>query len=170
MGRRGYISAFLGTEAGEVLFKLLILGLFLWVMFKCALIAWRAFSGHADDENLPNWVRVAEQTEHMSYRWTYENSAKGKRDTRRQQAGGGRFEEAPEVDAYPEDEELAAHLAVLGLRPPVTFAEIKAHYRQLVLKNHPDVLKRSDGAVPDDRMAEINRAYEWLENRYAAKF
>lgn len=167
--RFGYTSHFWSTEAGQALFALIILGAFLWVMFKCAMIAWRTFRGHTDDENLPNWVRVAEQTDHMSFRWTYENSAKGKRDARRREAWENTFDETPPVEAYPADRALEANLAVLELNTTATFAEIKARYRQLVLKNHPDVLEQSDDPDADDRMVEINRAYDWLEERYAVK-
>lgn len=163
--RFSYSSHFWSTEAGQTLVALVILGVFLWVMFKCALIAWRTFRGRPDDENLPNWVRMAEQTEHMSFRWTYENSAKGKRDARQRESGENPSDETSPVDAYPGDKALEANLAVLELKPPATFSEIKSRYRQMVLKNHPDVLKRRDDPAGDDRMAEINRAYDWLEDR-----
>jgi DnaJ domain len=167
--RSSYIRDFLSTEAGQTLLALVALGIFLWVMFKCAVIAWRAFGGGPDDENLPHWVRVAEQTEHMSFRWTYENSAKGKRDSRRRAAGNNSFDETQPIDAYSEDKALEANLAALDLKAPATFSEIKARYRQLVLKNHPDVLTQSDDPEADGRMAEINRAFDWLEDRYAVK-
>ena len=104
-----------------------------------------------------------------SRRWMYENSAKGKRDTRRREAEKNSFDETQPTDAYPDDKALEANLAVLELKVPATFSEIKARYRQLVLKNHPDVLTQSDDLEADGRMAEINRAFDWLEDRYTVK-
>jgi DnaJ-domain-containing protein 1 len=112
---------------------------------------------------------VLAETSHMSFRWMYENSAKGKRDSRRRQAGENSFDGTPPVDAYSDDKALEANLAVLELKVPATFSEIKERYRQLVLKNHPDVLTQSDDPEADGRMAEINRAFDWLEDRYAVK-
>jgi hypothetical protein len=52
----------------------------------------------------------------------------------------------------------------LGLRPPVTFKEIKKRYRNLVKKYHPDVNK-SD-LVYEEKIKKINAAYHLLKEVY----
>lgn len=54
-------------------------------------------------------------------------------------------------------DERAAALAVLGLAEPVDAATIKARYRELVMRHHPD--RGGDTA----RLQEINEAMAWLE-------
>lgn len=62
---------------------------------------------------------------------------------------------------------------VLGLRRGVTFADVRARYRDLVRENHPDKLVAR--GVPEefiviahDRMAAINAAYAAIEKELAA--
>lgn len=111
--------------------------------------------------------RVYEETKHMSFRWMYENSAKGKRNARARAAQG---EQVPPRDAEPETvmeygAELRRNLSVLGLVPPADMATIKAAYRDLVRQHHPDVIGDHGDA---SRMAEINLAYDWLEAHFKA--
>ena len=54
-------------------------------------------------------------------------------------------------------DERAAALAVLELSEPVDAAAIKARYRELVMRHHPD--RGGDTA----RLQEINEAMAWLE-------
>ena len=53
-----------------------------------------------------------------------------------------------------------AHLAELGLAPPVTFAQIKAAYRERSRALHPDRNAAPDAA---EAMARVNEAYRALE-------
>ena len=52
-------------------------------------------------------------------------------------------------------------LAALDLRPPVDFSEIKARYKSLVKRHHPDANGGSREA--EERLKSINRAYSILK-------
>jgi len=52
-------------------------------------------------------------------------------------------------------------MAVLQLEEPVTFAEIKARYRDLVKRHHPDVNGGSRSS--EERLKAINEAYTTLK-------
>jgi curved DNA-binding protein CbpA len=56
---------------------------------------------------------------------------------------------APFVDAY----------AVLGVRPDATDAELKAAYRRLAARHHPDVVPTERRGAATTRMQELNIAY-----------
>ncbi|MDX1777083.1 MAG: TerB family tellurite resistance protein [Desulfobulbales bacterium] len=61
------------------------------------------------------------------------------------------------------------YLAVLGLAPGADFAEIKAAYRKLSMRYHPDKvghLGEEFKNVAEDKMKEINNAYEFLKRKY----
>jgi DnaJ-domain-containing protein 1 len=62
------------------------------------------------------------------------------------------------------DEEKA--LAVLELTPPVDFTRIKARYRELAKKHHPDA--NGGDKAAEERLKEINQAYNTLKACYAA--
>ncbi|KAF2655301.1 heat shock protein DnaJ, partial [Lophiostoma macrostomum CBS 122681] len=55
---------------------------------------------------------------------------------------------------------------VLGMSRSATADELKAAYRKLSLKNHPDRVKGGEAArkAATDKMAEINRAYDVLKD------
>ncbi|MFO8143753.1 MAG: DnaJ domain-containing protein [Dehalococcoidales bacterium] len=55
---------------------------------------------------------------------------------------------------------------ILGLGATATLAEIKAAYRELAQRYHPD---RSGELGDQARMRELNRAYELLED-YCSKY
>ncbi|GAB5389587.1 MAG: J domain-containing protein [Alphaproteobacteria bacterium] len=66
------------------------------------------------------------------------------------------------------DEDASAEmeaLSVLNLSLPVTRAEIRTRYRQLVKKYHPDSAGESD--ANNERIKTINRAYTVLKRAYA---
>lgn len=54
------------------------------------------------------------------------------------------------------------YYAILGLRPDCEPEQIKAAYRQLVLRHHPDQNPEDDGAT--ERFLEIKEAYETLSD------
>ncbi|RLD17856.1 MAG: J domain-containing protein [Caldiserica bacterium] len=49
---------------------------------------------------------------------------------------------------------------VLGLPEEATFKEIKDAYRELVKKYHPDKCRKKDKEFCEEKMKEINKAYE----------
>jgi len=55
------------------------------------------------------------------------------------------------------------HYKVLGLDSLATWDEIKAAYRGLAMKYHPD--RNPDNAVAEAKFKEIQTAYEVLEER-----
>jgi DnaJ like chaperone protein len=62
------------------------------------------------------------------------------------------------------------YYAILGLSPEADFPEIKAAYRKLSMKYHPDkVGHRGDEfkVVAEEKMKEINNAYEYLKRKFA---
>ncbi len=55
-------------------------------------------------------------------------------------------------------------MAIMGLAPPLTFEAIKAKYRELALKHHPD---RNHGCLKSEELLkEINMAYTVLKLAY----
>ncbi len=61
------------------------------------------------------------------------------------------------------------YYAVLGLSPGASFTEIKAAYRKLSMQYHPDKvghLGEEFKKVAEEKMKEINQAYEFLKKRH----
>ena len=52
-------------------------------------------------------------------------------------------------------------LSVLGMKPPAVFAEIKARYKELVKRLHPDAYGGDKGA--EEQLKVINQAYSTLK-------
>ena len=52
-------------------------------------------------------------------------------------------------------------LRLLGLKPPPVFAEIKARYKELVKRFHPDANGGDKGA--EEQLKLINQAYSTLK-------
>jgi len=59
---------------------------------------------------------------------------------------------------------LVVTLAVLDLKPPQDFAAIRAQYRQLVKRHHPDANGGSQAA--EERLKRINQAFDVLRALY----
>jgi hypothetical protein len=57
-------------------------------------------------------------------------------------------------------------LAVLDLAPPVDFPQIKARYRELAKRHHPDA--NGGDKAAEEKLKEINLAYNTLKACYAA--
>jgi DnaJ like chaperone protein len=63
------------------------------------------------------------------------------------------------------------HLEILGLDKNAAFGEIKAAYRDLARRHHPDLLRAQGVPIDDIKNAEeilkvINSAYEWLARHH----
>lgn len=61
------------------------------------------------------------------------------------------------------------HYEILGLTPGASFSEIKASYRKLSMQYHPDKvghLGEEFKRVAEEKMKEINSAYEFLKRKY----
>jgi hypothetical protein len=63
-------------------------------------------------------------------------------------------------------QELREPLAALGLRWPLTMGELKARYKELAKRHHPDANNGDRGA--EERLKLINLAYAALRGRLAA--
>ena len=62
------------------------------------------------------------------------------------------------------------YYAILGLSPGVDFSEIKAAYRKLSMKYHPDKVGHLGAEfkeVAEEKMKEINNAYEYLKRKHS---
>ena len=78
---------------------------------------------------------------------------------------GPRFQGGFEARRRPRTEEEKA-LTILDLSGPVDFATIKARYKTLVKKHHPDANGGSREA--EEKLKSINRAYGTLKASYAS--
>ena len=61
------------------------------------------------------------------------------------------------------------YYAILGLAPGAGFADIKAAYRKLSMQYHPDKvghLGEEFKKVAEEKMKEINNAYEFLKKKH----
>ena len=75
------------------------------------------------------------------------------------------FKAAAQSEEFTEDK----YLAILGLAPGADFAEIKAAYRKLSMRYHPDKvghLGEEFKNVAEEKMKEINNAYEFLKRKF----
>ena len=64
----------------------------------------------------------------------------------------------------------ADHFAILGLARGASFAEIRTAYRKLSMQYHPDKvahLGEEFKKVAEEKMKEINNAYEFLKRKFA---
>jgi DnaJ like chaperone protein len=76
------------------------------------------------------------------------------------------FRSAARAEEVSEDK----YYAILGLAPGAGFADIKAAYRKLSMQYHPDKvghLGEEFKKVAEEKMKEINNAYEFLKRKFA---
>lgn len=67
-------------------------------------------------------------------------------------------------------DEERKHFETLGLEPGADFEQIKTAYRKLSMKYHPDKvghLGEEFRRVAEEKMKELNMAYQFLKNKYA---
>ncbi len=81
---------------------------------------------------------------------------KDRKKEQEQQRGRHRsyYENTPEFDA----------MAIMGLEPPLTLEDIKARYKELVKKHHPD--RNPDDKNAEELLKSINMAYTILKMSY----
>lgn len=130
--------------------------------------AWNFLDGMTDDQvevmvrqdtvwQRPTWPlggwRAAEDALRSQAEWMYGEPPSGR--------GGGSGADAAENQARAPSSEEDRALATLDLRPPVDFSEVKARYKSLVKRHHPDANGGSREA--EERLKSINRAYSVLK-------
>ncbi len=87
-----------------------------------------------------------------------QNGANGQRQGGQRQGRGDAFGHSPEA------ENLRRALAVLDLDPPVDFPTIKARYKELAKRHHPDA--NGGDKAAEERLKVINEAYTVLRVFY----
>jgi DnaJ-domain-containing protein 1 len=83
------------------------------------------------------------------------------------QNGNGRANQGRRGDGFshsPEGDHLRRALAVLDLDPPVDFPTIKARYKELAKRHHPDA--NGGDKAAEERLKVINEAYTVLRTFY----
>ena len=126
-------------------------------------LAWDYFVG-MDEDQIEGQRRLDTVWERPS--WPFgrdpqqaEEAARQKLDEEFGPFRQGRTERPP--SPRQEDEEA---LAIMGLRRPVTFPEIKARYKELVKQLHPDI--NGGGKEAEDRLKTVNQAYATLKRSF----
>jgi DnaJ-domain-containing protein 1 len=103
-----------------------------------------------------------EQRRQAEYRRGQEEEA-GRRKNERQ--GTNREQDRQDGTKVPRDSTRTDPYAVLGLRPGATKDEIRAAYRNLIAKYHPDKVAHLGiefQEIAKTKALELNRAYEIL--------
>lgn len=96
-------------------------------------------------------LRKAHETRFFHKRQTYGNTDHGQEKQRQEHfSSDSDMRPAPEIEA----------MAIMGLEPPIDLAGIKAKYKELVKKYHPDVNR--DDPKAEDLLKSINMAYTIL--------
>lgn len=68
-------------------------------------------------------------------------------------------------------EDVNRYYEVLGLSPGVDFEQVKKAYRKLSMQYHPDKvahLGEEFREIAEEKMKELNQAYQFLKNRFAS--
>ncbi|MGE4312702.1 MAG: J domain-containing protein [Pseudobdellovibrionaceae bacterium] len=131
--------------------------------------AWNFFDGMSEDE-----VRAQILKDWYGDRptWKYRDFVNLEEELFRKTnayRGENEGEKAKKKDDIPEHLKAAPEmeaLAIMGLAPPVTFAEIKVAYKRLVKTFHPDHNREDPQA--EERLKEINMAFTLLKVAYAS--
>ena len=132
--------------------------------------AWNFFSGMSDSDVE---AHIIDSLYGDSPTWRSDSYRGFETELKRKIHEMWHFEEAPpEPDANPYarttgNPELDA-LNIMGLSAPITFAEIKARYRILAKKYHPDSGQKS-GRESEDLIKRINMAYTILKMAYQSE-
>ena len=87
-----------------------------------------------------------------------------------QRSFAARYKAGYRAAAQAEEVSDEKYYAILGLTPGASFAEIKAAYRKLSMQYHPDKvghLGEEFKKVAEEKMKEINNAYEFLKRKSA---
>lgn len=127
--------------------------------------AWNFFEGMA----------ASEVEEHMYKSWygdrpTWKYGVNGNLNdelfTKAWQTYNGTDEEPPKFEGAQPSNNTPEYeaLAIMGLEPPVDLAKIKARYKELAKKHHPDLNKGC--AKSEELLKQINMAYTILKLAY----
>ena len=129
-------------------------------------LAWDFFAG-MDEEEIERQRRDDTVWQRPSWPFSQSGSRTTGTDGARIHDGFGFFSEGPageRVPPRPVTEEQKA-LAVLDLAEPVTFQDIRARYKTLVKKLHPDA--NGGDRAAEERLKAVNQAYAALKIRFA---
>jgi hypothetical protein len=128
--------------------------------------AWDFFSGMAAQEVEEFTIR-SQYGDRPTWRYDLDGAAE---DILRRQAHAFRdFEDAgeprykPQNNAHAQTPEFEA-MAIMGLEPPVTLEGIKARYKELAKKHHPDL--NASCRQSEELLKSINMAYTILKMAY----
>lgn len=125
--------------------------------------AWDFFSGMSDREvqdhmhksmygDRPTWKFTDGNAEEELYRAAQDQYSYGEEEPQKHHTGRQSIDtSSPEYEA----------MAIMGLSPPVTLDEIKARYKKLAKKHHPDLNKNCPKA--EELLKQINMAYTVLK-------
>jgi hypothetical protein len=131
--------------------------------------SWNYFEGLTDDE-----VEAAIKNDTVWQRPTWELGSKSDKAKARAFATGARihddfglFNDGPEGAsgeihnrAFPSDSPVAKACAILDLTPPLNLDDVKARYKKLVKRHHPDANGGSKEA--EETFKEVGLAYQTI--------
>jgi hypothetical protein len=131
--------------------------------------AWNYYAGMSEAEieaeirndttwQRPSWPLGSRQGPFAQMRWRDPFGVFG--DGEEGDGGGNRQRRAPA--APPSPEQLA--LLVFDLEPPFTLVRLKARYKELVKKHHPDA--NGGDKAAEEKLKIINQAYSTLKASY----
>ncbi|WP_207483445.1 J domain-containing protein [Arenibaculum pallidiluteum] len=134
--------------------------------------AWDYYAGMSADQ-IERHVRLDTTWQRPTWpmgSWQARERALREEAMRQRQYGFRTGREEDEEDAPPRRPSMRTAeqeaLATLALVPPVTFEQIKARYRELVKRHHPDA--NGGAREAEERLKQINLAYTTLKTSYGA--